>query len=152
MMMNIENGKKVLEEEAKRSAEMNMSLLSEIAQKKAEIEEKEDYIFALKDLMEEAYEQKEVLEKECAELEAKYSKKKSIIETISRIFKTDNKEPNTSVETTNNTGDTMGFTQKVTSSLNKLRYDYRKGAITEEEFKEGVNSLLKESMNEELGE
>ena len=44
----------------------------------------------------------------------------------------------------------MNFTQKVTSSLNKLRYDYRKGAITEEEFKEGVNSLLKESIDDEL--
>ena len=152
MIMNFENGKKALEEEAERSTEMNRNLLNEIAQKKADIEDMENYIIALQDLMEEAYTQKEALEKECAELEAKYNKKKSITEAIGKLFKTNKKTVNTSVEAVNSTDDTMSFTQKMTSSLNKLRYDYRKGAITEEEFKEGVNLLLKESMNEELGE
>ena len=44
----------------------------------------------------------------------------------------------------------MGFTQRMTSALNKLRYDFRKGAITEDEFKEKTNTLLKESLDKDL--
>ena len=66
------------------------------------------------------------------------------------MFKRDKKTVNSTVETVGSSNDAMGFTQKMTSALNKLRYDFRKGAITEDEFKEGVNTLLKESMNEEL--
>ena len=150
MLMNYENDKKTLEEQAEKSAEANKSLLNEIAQKKADIENVESYIIALQDLMSEAYVQKEVLEKECEALEVEYNKKKILTETIGKLFKKDNKTVNSTVETVGSGDDTMGFTQKMTSALNKLRYDFRKGAITEDEFKEGVNTLLKESMNEEL--
>ena len=151
MIVNFENDKKALEEQAGMSVEANKSLLSEIAQKKAEIENIENYIIALQDLMEEAYIQKETLEKECEALEVEYNKKKILTETIGKLFKKDNKTVNSTVETVGSSSDdTMGFTQKTTSALNKLRYDFRKGAITEDEFKEGVNTLLKESMNEEL--
>lgn len=149
MIVNFENDKKALEEQVGVSAEANKSLLNEIAQKKAEIENIESYIIALQDLMKEAYVQKEILEKECEALEAEYNKKKSLTEAIGKLFKRDKKTVNASVETVGS-DDTMNFTQKMTSSLNKLRYDFRKGAITEDEFKEGVNTLLKESMNEEL--
>ena len=151
MIVNFENDKKALEEQAERNVEVNKGLLNEIAQKKSEIENIENYIIALQDLMSEAYVQKEVLEKECEALEVEYNKKKILTETIGKLFKKDNKTVNSTVETVGSGGDdTMGFTQKMTSALNKLRYDFRKGAITEDEFKEGVNTLLKESMNEEL--
>ena len=149
MIVNFENDKKALEEQAEKSVEVNKGLLNEIAQKKAEIENIENYIIALQDLMKEAYVQKEVLEKECEALEAEYNKKKSLTEAIGKLFKKEKKTVNASVETVGS-DDTMNFTQKMTSTLNKLRYDFRKGAITEDEFKEGVNTLLKESMNEEL--
>lgn len=150
MFVNFENDKKALEEQAEKSAEVNKGLLSEIAQKKAEIENIENYIIALQDLMEEAYIQKETLEKQCEALEVEYNKKKILTETIGKIFKKDNKTVNSTVETVSSSDDTMGFTQKMTSALNKLRYDFRKGAITEDEFKEKVNILLKESIDEEL--
>ena len=151
MFVNFENDKKALEEQVGVSAEANKGLLNEIAQKKAEIENIENYIIALQDLMSEAYVQKEILEKECEELEVKYNKKKILTETIGKLFKKDNKTVNSTVETVGSSSDdTMGFTQKMTSALNKLRYDYRKGAITEDEFKERVNALLKESLDEEL--
>ena len=149
MIVNFENDKKTLEEQAERNVEVNKGLLNEIAQKKTEIENVESYIIALQDLMKEAYVQKETLEKQCEALEAEYNKKKSLTEAIGKLFKKDKKTVNASVETVGS-DDTMNFTQKMTSTLNKLRYDFRKGAITEEEFKEGVNTLLKESMNEEL--
>ena len=149
MIVNFENDKKALEEQAEKSVEANKGLLNEIAQKKTEIENVESYIIALQDLMKEAYVQKETLEKQCEALEAEYNKKKSLTEAIGKLFKKDKKTVNTSVETVGS-DDTMNFTQKMTSTLNKLRYDFRKGAITEDEFKEGVNTLLKESMNEEL--
>ena len=150
MIVNYENDKKALEEQAEKSAEVNKSLLNEIAQKKADIKNVENRIIALQDLMSEAYVQKEILEKECEALEAEYNKKKILTETIGKLFKKDNKTVNSTVETVGSGDDTMGFTQKMTSTLNKLRYDFRKGAITEDEFKERVNTLLKESMNEEL--
>lgn len=150
MIVNYENDKKALAEQTGISTEANRKLLSEIAQKKAEIEDIENDIFALKDLMEEAYTQKEALEKECEALEAEYNKKKSLTEAIGKLFKKDKKAVDTSVETVGSTSDTMSFTQRVTSALNKLRYDYRKGAITEDEFKEKTNILLKESLDEEL--
>ena len=150
MIVNFENDKKALEEQAERNVEVNKGLLNEIAQKKAEIENIENYIIALQDLMSEAYVQKEVLEKECETLEVEYNKKKILTETIGKLFKKDKNAVNSTVETVSSGDDTMGFTQKMTSALNKLRYDFRKGAITEDEFKEGVNTLLKESMNEEL--
>ena len=149
MIVNFENDKKALEEQAEKSAEVNKGLLNEIAQKKAEIENVESYIIALQDLMKEAYVQKETLEKQCEALEAEYNKKKSLTEAIGKLFKKDKKTVNTSVETVGS-DDTMNFTQKMTSTLNKLRYDFRKGAITEDEFKEKVNILLKESIDEEL--
>ena len=149
MIVNFENDKKALEEQAERNVEVNKGLLNEIAQKKAEIENIENYIIALQDLMKEAYVQKETLEKQCEALEAEYNKKKTLTEAIGKLFKRDKKTVNSTVETVGS-DDTMNFTQKMTSTLNKLRYDFRKGAITEEEFKEGVNTLLKESMNEEL--
>ena len=149
MIVNFENDKKALEEQAERNVEVNKGLLNEIAQKKTEIENVESYIIALQDLMKEAYVQKETLEKQCEALEAEYNKKKSLTEAIGKLFKKDKKTVNASVETVGS-DDTMNFTQKMTSTLNKLRYDFRKGAITEDEFKEGVNTLLKESMNEEL--
>ena len=149
MIVNFENDKKALEEQAERNVEVNKGLLNEIAQKKADIENVESYIIALQDLMKEAYVQKETLEKQCEALEAEYNKKKSLTEAIGKLFKKDKKTVNASVETVGS-DDTMNFTQKMTSTLNKLRYDFRKGAITEDEFKEGVNTLLKESMNEEL--
>lgn len=149
MIVNFENDKKALEEQVGVSAEANKSLLNEIAQKKAEIENIESYIIALQDLMKEAYVQKETLEKECEALEAEYNKKKSLTEAIGKIFKKDKKTVNSTVETVGS-DDTMNFTQKMTSTLNKLRYDFRKGAITEDEFKERVNILLKESIDEEL--
>ena len=150
MIVNFENDKKALEEQAEMSAEANKSLLNEIAQKKAEIENVENYIIALQDLMSEAYVQKETLEKECETLKVEYNKKKILTETIGKLFKKDNKTVNSTVETVSSSDDTMGFTQKMTSALNKLRYDFRKGAITEDEFKERVNALLKESIDEEL--
>lgn len=150
MFVNFENDKKALEEQAGTSVEANKSLLNEIAQKKAEIENIENYIIALQDLMEEAYIQKETLEKECETLEAEYNKKKILTETIGKLFKKDKKTVSSTVETVGSTGDTMNFTQKVTGELNKLRYEFRKGAITEDEFKERVNALLKESLDEEL--
>ena len=149
MIVNFENDKKALEEQAERNVEVNKGLLNEIAQKKSEIENIESYIIALQDLMKEAYVQKETLEKQCEALEAEYNKKKSLTEAIGKLFKKDKKTVNSTVETVGS-DDTMNFTQKMTSTLNKLRYDFRKGAITEDEFKEGVNTLLKESMNEEL--
>lgn len=149
MIVNYENDKKALEEQAEKSVEANKGLLNEIAQKKAEIENVESYIIALQDLMKEAYAQKETLEKECEALEVEYNKKKILTETIGKLFKKDKKTVNSTVETVGS-DDTMNFTQKMTSTLNKLRYDFRKGAITEDEFKEKVNILLKESMNEEL--
>ena len=149
MIVNYENDKKALEEQAERNVEVNKGLLNEIAQKKTEIENVESYIIALQDLMKEAYVQKETLEKQCEALEAEYNKKKSLTEAIGKLFKKDKKTVNASVETVGS-DDTMNFTQKMTSTLNKLRYDFRKGAITEDEFKEGVNTLLKESINEEL--
>ena len=149
MIVNFENDKKALEEQAERNVEVNKGLLNEIAQKKAEIENVESYIIALQDLMKEAYVQKETLEKQCEALEAEYNKKKSLTEAIGKLFKKEKKTVNASVETVGS-DDTMNFTQKMTSTLNKLRYDFRKGAITEDEFKERVNTLLKESMNEEL--
>ena len=150
MIMNFENDKKTLEEQAEMSVETNRNLLNEIAQKKKEIQDIQNDIIALQDLMEEACVQKETLEKECEALEAEYNNKKSLTEAIGKLFKKNKKVVNTSVETVSNTGDAMGFTQKVTSALNKLRYDFRKGAITEEEFKESVNALLKESLDVEL--
>ena len=150
MIVNYENDKKALEEQAEKSAEVNKSLLNEIAQKKADIKNVEKRIIALQDLMSEAYVQKEILEKECEALEAEYNKKKILTETIGKLFKKDKKTVNASVETVGSGDDTMGFTQKMTSALNKLRYDFRKGAITEDEFKEKVNILLKESIDEEL--
>lgn len=149
MFVNFENDKKALEEQAERNVEVNKGLLNEIAQKKAEIENIENYIIALQDLMKEAYVQKETLEKQCEALEAEYNKKKTLTEAIGKLFKKDKKTVNSTVETVGS-DDTMNFTQKMTSTLNKLRYDFRKGAITEDEFKEGVNTLLKESINEEL--
>ena len=149
MIVNYENDKKALEEQAEKSVEVNKSLLNEIAQKKAEIENVESYIIALQDLMKEAYVQKETLEKQCEALEAEYNKKKSLTEAIGKLFKKDKKTVNSTVETVGS-DDTMNFTQKMTSTLNKLRYDFRKGAITEDEFKEKVNILLKESIDEEL--
>lgn len=149
MIMNYENGKRALEEETEKGAEMYKSLTEEIAKKKTEIEDIVIVMITLQDLMRDAQMQKETLERECAMLENEYNKKKSITEAIGKIFKTE-KTTNPTVETISNTDNTMNFTQKVTSSLNKLRYDYRKGAITEEEFKEGVNSLLKESIDDEL--
>ena len=149
MIVNYENDKKALEEQAEKSVEANKGLLNEIAQKKTEIENVESYIIALQDLMKEAYVQKETLEKQCEALEAEYNKKKSLTEAIGKLFKKDKKTVNTSVETVGS-DDTMNFTQKMTSTLNKLRYDFRKGAITEDEFKEKVNILLKESIDEEL--
>ena len=149
MIVNYENDKKALEEQAEKSVEANKGLLNEIAQKKAEIENVESYIIALQDLMKEAYVQKETLEKQCEALEAEYNKKKSLTEAIGKLFKKDKKTVNSTVETVGS-DDTMNFTQKMTSTLNKLRYDFRKGAITEDEFKEKVNILLKESIDEEL--
>ena len=149
MIVNYENDKKALEEQAEKSVEANKGLLNEIAQKKAEIENVESYIIALQDLMKEAYVQKETLEKQCEALEAEYNKKKSLTEAIGKLFKRDKKTVNSTVETVGS-DDTMNFTQKMTSTLNKLRYDFRKGAITEDEFKERVNILLKESIDEEL--
>lgn len=149
MLMNYENDKKALEEQAEKSAEANKGLLNEIAQKKADIQNVESYIIALQDLMKEAYVQKETLEKECKALEAEYNKKKTLTEAIGKLFKKDKKTVNASVETVGS-DDTMNFTQKMTSTLNKLRYDYRKGAITEDEFKERVNALLKESIDKDL--
>ena len=149
MIVNYENDKKALEEQAEKSVEANKGLLNEIAQKKAEIENVESYIIALQDLMKEAYVQKETLEKQCEALEAEYNKKKSLTEAIGKLFKRDKKTVNSTVETVGS-DDTMNFTQKMTSTLNKLRYDFRKGAITEDEFKEKVNILLKESIDEEL--
>ena len=149
MIVNYENDKKALEEQAERNVEVNKGLLNEIAQKKAEIENVESYIIALQDLMKEAYVQKETLEKQCEALEAEYNKKKSLTEAIGKLFKKDKKTVNSTVETVGS-DDTMNFTQKMTSTLNKLRYDFRKGAITEDEFKERVNILLKESIDEEL--
>ena len=150
MIVNYENDKKALEEQAEKNAEVNKSLLNEIAQKKADIKNVENRIIALQDLMSEAYVQKEILEKECEALEAEYNKKKILTETIGKLFKKDKKTVNSTVETVSSGDDTMGFTQKMTSALNKLRYDFRKGAITEDEFKEKVNILLKESIDEEL--
>ena len=149
MIVNYENDKKALEEQAEKSVEANKGLLNEIAQKKSEIENIESYIIALQDLMKEAYVQKETLEKQCEALEAGYNKKKSLTEAIGKLFKRDKKTVNSTVETVGS-DDTMNFTQKMTSTLNKLRYDFRKGAITEDEFKERVNILLKESIDEEL--
>ena len=63
MIVNFENDKKALEEQVGVSAEANKSLLNEIAQKKADIENVESYIIALQDLMKEACTQKETLEK-----------------------------------------------------------------------------------------
>ena len=150
MLMNYENDKKALEEQAEKSAEVNKGLLNEIAQKKADIENVESYIIALQDLMKEAYVQKETLEKECEALEAEYNKKKTLTEAIGKLFKRDKKTVNSTVETVGSSNDAMGFTQKMTSALNKLRYDFRKGAITEDEFKERVNALLKESIDKDL--
>ena len=150
MLMNYENDKKALEEQAEKSAEVNKGLLNEIAQKKTDIQNVESYIIALQDLMKEAYVQKETLEKECEALEAEYNKKKTLTEAIGKLFKRDKKTVNSTVETVGSSNDAMGFTQKMTSALNKLRYDFRKGAITEDEFKERVNALLKESIDEEL--
>ena len=150
MIVNFENDKKALEEQAEKSAEVNKGLLNEIAQKKAEIENIENYIIALQDLMKEACTQKETLEKECETLEAEYNKKKILTETIGKLFKKDKKTVNSTVETVSSGDDTMGFTQKMTSALNKLRYDFRKGAITEDEFKEKTNTLLKESLDKDL--
>ena len=149
MIVNFENDKKALEEQAERNVEVNKGLLNEIAQKKTEIENIESYIIALQDLMKEAYVQKETLEKQCEALEAEYNKKKSLTEAIGKLFKKDKKTVNASVETVGS-DDTMNFTQKMTSALNKLRYDFRKGAITEDEFKERVNALLKESIDKDL--
>ena len=150
MIVNFENDKKALEEQVGVSAEANKSLLNEIAQKKADIENVESYIIALQDLMKEACTQKETLEKECETLEAEYNKKKILTETIGKLFKKDKKTVNSTVETVSSGDDTMGFTQKMTSALNKLRYDFRKGAITEDEFKEKTNTLLKESLDKDL--
>ena len=150
MIVNYENDKKALEEQAEKNAEVNKSLLNEIAQKKADIKNVENRIIALQDLMSEAYVQKEILEKECEALEAEYNKKKILTETIGKLFKKDKKTVNSTVETVSSGDDTMGFTQKMTSALNKLRYDFRKGAITEDEFKEKTNTLLKESLDKDL--
>ena len=150
MIVNFENDKKALEEQAERNVEVNKGLLNEIAQKKSEIENIESYIIALQDLMKEAYVQKETLEKECEALEAEYNKKKTLTEAIGKLFKRDKKTVNSTVETVGSSNDAMGFTQKMTSALNKLRYDFRKGAITEDEFKERVNALLKESIDKDL--
>ena len=150
MIVNFENDKKALEEQTERNIEVNKGLLNKIAQKKADIEDTENNIIALQDLMRQEYSRKEELEKECEALEAEYNKKKILTETIGKLFKKDKKTVNTSVETVNSTDDTMNFTQKMTSTLNKLRYDFRRGAITEEEFKEKINTLLKESIDEEL--
>ena len=150
MIVNFENDKKALEEQVGVSAEANKSLLNKIAQKKADIENVESYIIALQDLMKEACTQKETLEKECETLEAEYNKKKILTETIGKLFKKDKKTVNSTVETVSSGDDTMGFTQKMTSALNKLRYDFRKGAITEDEFKEKTNTLLKESLDKDL--
>lgn len=150
MIVNFENDKKALEEQTERNIEVNKGLLNKIAQKKADIEDTENNIIALQDLMRQEYSRKEELEKECEALEAEYNKKKVLTETIGKLFKKDKKVVNTSVETVASTDDTMNFTQKMTSTLNKLRYDFRRGAITEEEFKEKINTLLKESIDEEL--
>ena len=150
MIVNYENDKKALEEQAEKSAEVNKSLLNEIAQKKADIKNVENRIIALQDLMSEAYVQKETLEKECEALETEYNKKKILTETIGKLFKKDKKTVNSTVETVSSGDDTMGFTQRMTSALNKLRYDFRKGAITEDEFKEKTNTLLKESLDKDL--
>ena len=150
MIVNYENDKKALEEQAEKNAEVNKSLLNEIAQKKADIKNVENRIIALQDLMSEAYVQKEILEKECEALEAEYNKKKILTETIGKLFKKDKKTVNSTVETVGSGDDTMGFTQRMTSALNKLRYDFRKGAITEDEFKEKTNTLLKESLDKDL--
>ena len=91
MIVNFENDKKALEEQAERNVEVNKGLLNEIAQKKAEIENVESYIIALQDLMKEAYVQKETLEKQCEALEAEYNKKKSLTEAIGKLFKKDKK-------------------------------------------------------------
>ena len=150
MIVNYENDKKALEEQAEKNAEVNKSLLNEIAQKKADIKNVENRIIALQDLMSEAYVQKETLEKECEALEIEYNKKKILTETIGKLFKKDKKTVNSTVETVSGGDDTMGFTQRMTSALNKLRYDFRKGAITEDEFKEKTNTLLKESLDKDL--
>lgn len=141
-MMNWENVKRILREGTTESAENNEALLNEIAQKKAELAETEQVMITLQDCMIETERRIREYKKEIELLETEYYKKRSISDTIGKIFKAE-KVVDTSVES----NDTEQLSQKMSSALTKLRYDFKKGAISEEEFKQGIQEL-KDSIDE----
>ena len=145
--MNWENIKRMLSEGLMESAEYNEELLNKIAQKKAEIAETEQLMITLQDLMREAQIHLELLIQECDTLEAQTSSKKSVVDAINSVLKS--KTVNTAVET-GSTNVEM-FSHQISSTLNKLRYEYRKGAITKEEFEQKIQEI-KESIDEEFSQ
>lgn len=147
-MMNWENVKRILSEGTMESAEKNAKLLNEIAELKTEIADTECTLISLQDLMRQAQMHKEELERKCAVLEAEYSQKKSISNNIAKMFKTE-KTVDTSVEPIDS--GVSKFSQKVSSTLSKMRYDLSKGAISEDDFKQGLETL-RDSIDEELND
>lgn len=141
-MMNWENIKRMLNENAMESAENNEKLLGEMAQVKADMAEAESTMITLQDLMRQTQIRKTELENKYEKLEGEYNKKKSITDSISKIFKTE-KVVDIEVEDI----DEFQFSQRLSSALAKLRYDFKKGAISETEFKQKFQEL-KDSIDE----
>lgn len=146
-MLNWENIRKDLNEGTNEGLNINENLSYEIAQKEAQIAEAEQTLFTLQDLMRQAQVHKERLEREYDILKAQQDKKKSIVDAISKIFKTEH-AVDTSVETINNTGSAMDFSYELSSVMNKLRYDLRRGIISEEEYKKLLDELMGQVSNE----
>lgn len=142
-MMSYEEIVKMLAEGTQRTAEANLDIRSELAQKNAEIEIKETIIMALQDLMDVAQQDKALLEAERDALIAQLDHKRTISNSISDIFAAAKKAMKPTVEVVNN----VDHSQQMSSTLNKLRYDWRKGAISDEEFDQAYLEELKQEVD-----
>ena len=144
-MMNFENVKKILMEGTEEKAQNILQITNTIKEKDAAIEEVDTVILSLQDLMNDVQEYKAVLEAEREALVTQLEQKRTITDSINDVFTAAKKAMKPTVEVVN----TVDFSQQVSSTINKLRYDHRKGAINDEEFKEGLN-VLKNQIDEEL--
>lgn len=130
------------------TAETNTDIINQLAQKKEEIAEMTQALIMMQSLWKKIQAHKEQLEQECIELESELEDKKSIVDEISSIFKS-RRAKNTTVEMGNS--DAEKFSHKMSSRLNQLRYQYKKGAISYEEFAQGVQAVGG-SIDEELSQ
>lgn len=144
--MNYEQIFEMLANGTRKTAEANLDIKSAVAYLNAEIEVKETIIMALQDLLNETQQQKVELENERDAYVEQLNHKRTISDSISDIFSAAKKAMNPTVETIGNNS-AIDASQQMSSTLNKLRYDHRKGAISDAEFKEGLN-ILKQQIDE----